>query len=95
MGMECVDYAELLNKVGLPISLLAALIYAIFKTFSWVAPRIDKYVSEYHALANRKADTLEKATQECAKHQAETAELLRTLNQLAEKLDKSNVIQSP
>ena len=93
--MECADYAELLNKVGLPISLLAALIYAIFRTFSWVAPRIDKYVSEYLSLANRKADILEKATQECAKHQAETAELLRTLSQLTERLDKSNVIQSP
>ena len=92
--MDCVDYAELLNKVGLPIALLAALAYAIFKTFSWVAPRIDKYVSEYLSLAQRKADILEKVTQECAKHQTETIELLRTLNDLAKNLDRTNAIHS-
>lgn len=92
--MDCVDYTDLLDKVGLPVALLVALIYAIFKTFSWVAPRIDKYVSEYLALAQRKADILEKATQECAKHQTETIELLRTLNDLAKNLDRTNAIHS-
>ena len=86
--MECSEYADILNKVGLPVLLLVALIYAIFKTFSWIAPRIDRYVNEYMDTAKRKANILEKSAQECAKHQSETAEYMRTVIDLVQKLER-------
>lgn len=93
--MECTEYVDVLNKVGLPLTLLGIVVYAIFKIVGWFAPRIDKYVTEYMEVAKRKADILEQSSIDCAKHQAEMASMLSTINQTLSELERRNVTQNP
>ena len=50
---------DILERFGVPISMLSVIVFSLFRTASWLAPRIDRLISRHEQLLGKLEDELE------------------------------------
>ena len=90
--MNCTDMnvmVEVLDKQGLPLIILAAIVYALWRIAKWVIPQIQTFTQTYLQLVEVRNKSHEENSRRCIEQQEAVARTLQaiqvTLVKLSEK----------
>lgn len=82
--MECISDAWIsyFNQIGLPVSLLIMMFYAIYRCVRWLAPRLDTWVNNYLEIQEKKSNIFQENSDKCITTQNRTLEAIEKLTNL-------------
>ena len=97
--MDCslADFTSTLERLGLPIALLAIIIFGMYKVFQWIAPRIDAQLADNKRVQEERLKVHDTMMQESLRLIQRNTEAVSDVMQLLKKMsnnlgDRNDVI---
>lgn len=90
--MECASadfWLGLFDKVGLPLTMLAIVIWMLWVFLKWAAPRMEKWMQSYLDLQEKRTAILESSNVACLDMQRKVLAALEKLSTVIERSGKA------